>query len=161
MTSARAVAGISGIPQKMGTIHCPVDTVVNFEMPATLTSEHLRKVEKDLELIGDLVRDHPRKMSDMHSAIVEGRLADAAAIGGELGLHEHRFIAAGGGLGAAIPIIAGVLIVAMVAGIVGPAVAGKPPGDGEVGQEPHVEPGEIEGEGEGEGEVGGVGAGAE
>jgi hypothetical protein len=134
-TSPHAVAGIAGIPQKMGSIHSHVDNVVHFEIPYAYTSEHLRALDKDLELLGNLVRNHPREMCDMHNAVVEGRVTDAAAIGRKLGLHEHRFIAAGGGL-AFVPIIAGILVVALVAQAYHAAETGTV-----VGEPPHTDPG--------------------
>ena len=96
----RAMVGITNIPQSMGTWRSPVDTVVNFELPSVFTVDDMRKFEKDLEILGNLVHDHKKQMRDLHNAVLEGRLADAAAIGRKLGLQEHQFIAAGGGFGA-------------------------------------------------------------
>lgn len=145
MASSHAVAGVTGIPQKMGTIHSRIDTLVNFEIPAKVTSEHMRKVEKDLELLRNLVRHHTPDMCDLHNAVVEGRLANAVAIGRKLGLQEHRFVAAGGGA-AWIPIVAGVMVVVMVTEAVAGAFGG-----GE-SAEPHTEPEEPGGdEGEDQG----------
>jgi hypothetical protein len=148
MSSPHVVHGITGIPQRMETIHCPVDIVANFDLPATLTPADLRKVEKDLEIKGNLVRHHPRELCHLYQAVVEGRLADAVRMGRKLGLDEDHFVAAGGGQGWE-EIVAGILIVVMLGNIIGGAIH---PGGGDV--DPHTESGETDvGEGEGEGEV--------
>jgi hypothetical protein len=150
-TPPRVVAGITGIPQRMGTIHSPIDIVLNLEMPVRVGSGDMRKVQRDLELLTNLVRHHTREMCDLHNAVVEGRVADAVIIGRKLGLQEHRFIAAGGGA-AWLPIVAGVMAALMFF----EAVAGPIVGAGETG-DPHTETGEMGGGESGEGESGGEG----
>lgn len=147
----RAMVGITNIPQSMGTWRSPVDTVVNFELPSVFTVDDMRKFEKDLEILGNLVHDHKKQMRDLHNAVLEGRLADAAAIGRKLGLQEHQFIAAGGGFGALCVGIAVALIAVMV------LEAASPPGGVDHGEPPGMAGGGGGGDDDdGEGEVGGA-----
>jgi hypothetical protein len=144
-----AVVGITGIPQTIGTLRSPIDSVVNFELPSVFTAGDMRKVERDLEIVGNLVRHHTKQMCDLHNAVLEGRLADAVAVGRRLGLQEHRFVAAGGGLG-----WVGVVAAIMVGVLVAEAISAPPAGSVDHGEPSGISSGGDDDGEDGEGEEG-------
>jgi hypothetical protein len=105
-SGVQAVAGLKGLTVDAGGFTASGEHVARLDLPQSFTSEHMDIIQKDIEILAEIVNQYPDDFLALQNAIVQHDRATARQLADKLGLNEQAIVARGGGVWGLVIVIA-------------------------------------------------------
>jgi len=106
-SSLAAVAiGVSGRTQAQSKFEVAPGRNVHVDLPVEFSANHVALAAKDAEILLSILKDKPKEVEEIVSAVGAGNFKETQKIAERIGITEDYFVKQGGGLFALVIVIA-------------------------------------------------------
>jgi hypothetical protein len=98
--------GVSGRTQAQSKFEVAPGRNVHVDLRAGFSADHIALAAKDAEIIRGILKDKPKEVQEIVSAVSAGKFKEAQKIAERIGITEDYFVKQGGGLWALVIVIA-------------------------------------------------------
>jgi hypothetical protein len=92
------IIGMVEVEDERGGFPLSVDRVHRIQMPTRVTKKDLERIQRDFELLSEIVKNNPQEMAELLEAVTKNHILEAQRIADKLELTEEHISAKGGGL---------------------------------------------------------------
>jgi hypothetical protein len=98
--------GVSGYTQAQSKFEVAPGRNVHVDFPTQFSANHVALAAKDAEILQGILKDNPKEIGAMVSAVAAGNFNEAQKIAETIGFTEDSFVKQGGGMWALVIAIA-------------------------------------------------------
>jgi hypothetical protein len=89
---------LSGFEEARGDFTTSHSQCRGLRLPEHFTPEHIKRAQKDCEILGEKLRTHPAEVTAILDSILANKFDHARRMAHEIGISEESFVEQGGGL---------------------------------------------------------------
>lgn len=105
-SSASISIGVTGLTQAQSKFEVAPGRNVHIDLPAQFSADHVTLAAKDAEILQGILKDRPKEIEGIVSAVAAGNFKEAQEIAKKIGITEDYFLKQGGGMWAVVVVIA-------------------------------------------------------